>query len=116
MLNFTQHPATPEQLAAGVIDLLPNQRKHLIDRLTVNSLPTKVEIGHRCADIAQLALDLDATEVMIGCAPWMMATLERWLTYHGIKFFYAFSVRVSKETLTEGVIVKTSEFKHAGFI
>jgi len=120
ILNLTQHPATPEQSSAGVIDLPPAQKLTLSAWLTVNALPTRQEIEERCADIAMLAamaFEGHPAQAMIGGAPWMMRALEEALTDQGIKPVYAFSVRESAEqTQFDGTVIKVNVFKHVGFI
>lgn len=120
ILNLTQHPATSEQAAAGVVDLPADQRATLIDRLTVDALPTAGEIEARCADIAMLAAlasESHQNAAMIGGAPWMMARLEAALRDQGIDPVYAFSVRASVEqTQADGSVRKVNVFRHAGFV
>jgi len=53
---------------------------------------------------------------MVGGAPFLMATLERELRRFGITPLYAFSRRDVIETTEGGVTVKTSLFRHLGFI
>ena len=40
MLNLTQHLATPEQIAAGVIDLNEQKRAVLVSLLTFDGIPS----------------------------------------------------------------------------
>jgi hypothetical protein len=114
MINLTQHLASPEQTAAGVVDLPTLERAKLIALLTVGSLPTKADIAALSAAIAALAVG-NAT-AMVGGAAWMAAPLEAALAYEGIIPFYAFSVRSSVETVVDGKTVKTSIFRHVGFV
>lgn len=127
ILNLTQHLASQEQIAAGVIDLPSIERSTLVKLLTVEELPVASELEGRCEAIAKLAVhnglggdigdDPVFTKVMIGGAPWMMSTLEYALTNEGFIPVYAFSQRVSAETTKpDGTVVKTNVFKHAGFI
>ena len=120
ILNLTQHPATPEQLAAGVVDLPVEIREAVIALLTVNVLPTRQEIEDRCADIAMLAataFENHPSGAMIGGAPWMMSSLEGALMDQGIAPVYAFSVRESVEQVqADGSVQKIANFRHAGFV
>lgn len=50
ILNITQHPATPEQIAAGVVDLPADKRAALCSLLTFDALAAKAD-----AEIARLA-------------------------------------------------------------
>jgi hypothetical protein len=127
IINLTQHQASAEQLAAGVVDLPAAQRVLLAQSLTVDTLPTRAEIADRCANIAALAVhnglggdesdDPHPTAAMIGGAPWMMAELERALLDMGVPSVYAFSVRESAEQpQPDGSVRKVNVFRHAGFV
>ncbi|HAZ61050.1 MAG TPA: hypothetical protein DCY89_05695 [Gammaproteobacteria bacterium] len=117
MVNLTQHPATPEQLAAGVVDLGGPDLLELKELLTFDSLPSAKEVQARAWAISDIAADAGATEAMIGGAPYLMAPLERILQSRGIAVFYAFSVRETEEqTLPDGSVRKTAVFRHAGFV
>jgi len=111
ILNLTQHPATPEQIAAGVVDLQPEDAAYVRRWLTAETLESVLEWtdmdtdapeGHgsrdeRAAIIADRAAELGATRAMIGGAPWLMGPLERELRERGIQSLYAFSRRESVE-------------------
>jgi len=127
ILNLTQHLATSEQLAAGVVDLPEDKRAALTRALTVTTLPDRESIEARCDYIAELACqnglggddedDPHPRMAMIGGAPWLMSTLEQALTERGITPLYAFSVRESTERiLPNGTVQKINVFKHAGFV
>ena len=121
ILNLTQHPATTEQIEAGVVDLPDSVRPALIGWLTFSQLPSREEIEDRAEAIALLADSLLPEEgnpaAMIGGAPYLMAALEAALRNQRIRPLYAFSVRESAEqVLPDGTVRKTSIFRHAGFI
>jgi len=127
ILNLTQHAATEDQRAQGVVDLPDEQRKMLQQLLGFDKIPSTEEIMERAQEIAELAcyngLSGDGGDspfpiyAMIGGAPFLMAPLERALRERGIQPLYAFSVRQSVEKDdVDGKIVKTSVFKHAGFV
>ena len=116
ILNFTQHAATAEQLEAGVIDLMQHDLASLKALLNFVGLPTADEIYERAYAIAALAENLFAETVMVGGAPFLMPVLQKALQMRGITVLYAFSERVSVEKLVDGVVVKTNEFKHVGFV
>lgn len=127
ILNLTQHTASADQIADGVMDLPEAQRASLIDALTVDALPDREAIDARCDFIAELACqhglggddgdDQHPCKAMIGGAPWMMSALEDALISRGIEPVYAFSVRQSAErTLFGGKVEKFSFFQHAGFV
>lgn len=126
ILNLTQHPATPEQVEAGVFD--SSQREELAKLLTFEELPTHSEISERAFEIAVFARreynqnPFDA--VMIGGAPFLMAHLEWELKpdqdgFDGFapRILYAFSKRESIEQVQpDGSIRKVNVFRHTGFV
>lgn len=120
ILNLTQHPATPEQLAAGVVDLPPSKRAELSMLLTFDTLPTRQDVDARATQIASLALmyvDGEEPAVMIGGAPFLMSALEVAMDHVGITVVYAFSRRESvEEALPDGTVRKNALFRHAGFV
>lgn len=120
ILNLTQHAATADQLAAGVLDLPGAERAELVRLLTCDTLPTRQEIEARCADIAMLAtlvFDEHPTQAMIGGAPWMMSAMEGALLDQGIEPVYAFSTRESVEQQQpDGSVRKVNIFRHAGWV
>ena len=122
ILNLTQHAATPEQTAQGVVDLPNELRAELSRLLTVDDLPTQGEIADRCEAIAGLIHQTDADEapasVMIGGAPWMMGPLVAALRDAGVvQCLAAFSKRESVEVAqADGTVRKTAVFRHVGFL
>lgn len=123
ILNLTQHQATPEQIAQGVVDLQEEVRECLWALLTVNDLPTKAEIIDRCEAIAGLIYQTEADNapaaVMIGGAPWMMPQLVKSLQSAGVvQCLAAFSRRESFEHTdpATGAVTKTAVFRHIGFV
>lgn len=116
ILNLTQHAATAEQVAQGVIDLTGDDLATMKSLLTFVGLPSAETIYDRAYEVAKLADVCDVELVMIGGAPFFMGALERALQKRGIKPLYAFSERVSVEKIVDGVVVKTNEFKHIGFV
>jgi hypothetical protein len=127
IINLTQHPASAEQVCAGVVDLPTAQHSMLVQQLTVDTLPTRQEISDRCANIAALAVhnglagddadDPHPQAAMIGGAPWMMRALEDALLDMGVPSVYAFSVRESVEqSQPDGSVRKINVFRHAGFV
>jgi len=127
ILNLTQHPATPEQIAAGVVDLQDDQLAGIKTLLTFEQLPTRQEIEERAFLIVRLAFanalgaDMDEdpmpSRAMIGGAPFLMSALESALLDECITPIYAFSVRDSVEqTQPDGSVRKINVFKHVGFV
>ena len=118
ILNLTQHDATADQIAAGVLPA-GCEKEEVRELLTFDSLPSREWIEAKAQALADVARAhgplIDA--VMIGGAPYLMGPLERALKAQSIKALYAFSLRESGETPDgEGGVRKTTVFKHAGFI
>lgn len=117
IINLTQHDATAEQLAAGVVDLPAEDRANLQNWLTFDDLPTWQDVDLRAERIARLCISNGGKEAMIGGAPWLMAPLERWLTLYGVVPLYAFSRRESVEQIQpDGSVRKEAVFRHLGFV
>ena len=93
IINFTQHNATEEQVAAGVIDSIPAQVRAEV--LTFSSLPTVEEIWSRADKAVGLITPHvePGTQVMIGGAPFFMGRNPRFVGqvfrhYHFQNFLY----------------------------
>lgn len=113
IVNLTQHNATEEQQAQGIVDVSDVQE--LRYALTFVGMPTKENIVNRAAVIVQIAKANGAKKAMIGGAPYLMSELERQLINAKIVPCYAVSDRVTiEETLPDGSVKKTSVFKHIG--
>ena len=117
IINLTQHEATPEQKAAGVIDIVDlEDRKILIECLTFDELPDADEIADRARKLANMAQPY-ASHAMTGGAPYLMAPLEYELSWRGVQPLYAFSKRESvEEEQLDGSVKKTVIFRHLGFV
>lgn len=121
ILNLTQHPATAEQVQAGVVDLPEPERAELCKLLTFSECPSRNEVSERAADIAALAMDWlpesGDSHVMIGGALFLMSALELALMDLHMWPVYAFSRRESVEQVQpDGSVKKTAVFRHAGFV
>ena len=127
IVNLTQHTATPERIAQGVVDLNDEVRNALVTALTFEDLPTMADVEDAADVVAELACqngiggdDGDSPwpeAAMIGGAQFLMAPLEAALRSRGIKPVYAFSRRESVETTKpDGSVVKTNVFRHVGFV
>lgn len=127
ILNLTQHLATPDQKAAGVVDLPELGRQQLQKLITFETLPDDTELSDRAHAVASLAAQYielmaltdgePANTVLIGGAPYFMVPLEIALSHFGLFAVYAFSVREPVETHNpDGTVTKRNVFKHAGFV
>ena len=118
ILNLTQHQATPEQIAQGVIE--PIVKRQITQLLLFEELPSSELIKHRVDEIVCIVCGsgyLGVTHALIGGAPFLMAPLEKALRRVGIIPLYAFSERVSEEVhQPDGTVTKTNVFKHVGWV
>lgn len=126
IINLTQHPSTPEQLAAGVVDPTPEQRTEISRLLTFEELPDKADCQERARKLAFMAQRIvmahraaiaTGYSAMIGGAPYLMTPLAIELASVVIEPLYAFSMRESiEETQPDGSVRKTAVFRHKGFV
>lgn len=119
IVNLTQHWATPEQTAAGVIE--PANRKSIQALLTFEELPSAEDMASRAELLALMVTNMElgsgSRKVMIGGAPFFMSFLEKALKKEGHQPMYAFSRRESEDQVQEdGSIRKVAIFKHLGFV
>ncbi len=115
ILNLTQHPASAEQAAAGVVE--PADKEGVVRLLTFEEPPSREERAARAATLADLAVATGADAAMIGGAPFFMSALEGALAARGVRAVHAFSLRESVETtLPNGSVRKTNVFRHAGWV
>jgi len=113
IFNATQHPATPDQIQAGVIPTCDPQVKVL---LTFDSIPTKSDMIRRANEIAHIVgVQHQLNACMIAGAPYFMPILEETLVTHGLNVYYAFSKRESIEVIVGNAVEKKNVFKHKGF-
>jgi hypothetical protein len=117
VLNLTQHAATADQIAAGVVDVAPEHKQRLEELLTFHAPPKFDEIQRRADELAELAESYGANDAMIGGAPWLMSALESALMDKWITPCYSFSVRdcVERE-MPDGSVQKVNRFKHVAFV
>ena len=136
IINLTQHPATEDQIEAGVRDLEGEALATLKQALTFDVIPSPEEILFRAERIAWLVVkQVMAPEqywgkqdpyqsiyeagiaAMIGGAPYLMPPLERALKEVGVEPLYAFSTRESvEEVQPDGSVRKVAIFRHTGWI
>jgi hypothetical protein len=121
ILNFTQHDATPEQVAAGVVEPESADKEKIQRAITFEDLPSPGDLRRRATVCALLARDLmakyDCDGVMIGGAPFFMSHLESALRSFRVPYCYSFSRREAAEQIQpDGSVKKTHVFRHVGFI
>lgn len=119
IINMTQHEATEDQRAAGVIEPLPkDQRQEL---LTFKTLPEGHEVWWRAREVACVAATLckrhRTSEVLIAGAGFLMLPLTQMLWSLDLTPLWSFSERVAEESPGEdGVVELRYRFKHTGFV
>ena len=118
ILNLTQHTATAEQTAQGVVDPEGRDKELFSKLLTFLDIPSKKEMEARADKlVAHWCGDYMTDGVMIGGAPFFMPILERKFREQGVDVHYAFSRRESVDSVQpDGTVTKTSVFKHVGFV
>ena len=122
ILNFTQHDATDEQIADGVVDFAEEHKRQISILLTfapptpsINKIRSRAKLAARW--VRQHAPDTKMfKKVMIGGAPFFMTPLGLALEKEGFVPVFAFSKRESmEEALPGGGICKKQVFRHLGF-
>ena len=127
ILNLTQHAATAEQLADGVVEPTPEVRAEIVALLTCDDLPTPAQIDSRARCLAYSACawlrannpaqGIAANAAMIGGAPWLMESLATALRRANVRPVFAFSKRESVEQVqADGSVRKVASFRHVGWI
>jgi hypothetical protein len=120
ILNLTQHPASADQIAAGVVDMTGPALAALKAALTFDAAPVGAEIKARAATIAEIASAAgggDCASAMIGGAGYLMPALESALWARSIEPLHAFTRReVVESTGADGAVTKTAVFRHAGWV
>lgn len=108
--NLTQHAPTADQISAGVGTPDPAMKS----LLTFIELPQAPDLKSRAAAVAEYACA--GSSAMIGGAPYFMPYLVAALKERNVTPLFSFTERVSSEATIDGKVVKTSEFKHIGFV
>ena len=126
ILNFTQHNLTKEQIDSLVeegftlknVETEIEAPEYLKNCLTFTECPSREELNNKARALADYAqIYCEATDVIVGGAPYFMGALETALIERGIKPRYAFTERVAVETVNpDGSTTKTSIFRHSGWV
>ena len=124
ILNFTQHTLTKEQIESlvgegfNLENIETEAPEYLKNCLTFTECPSREELQFRAGALADYAQNQgEATDVIVGGAPYLMGALETALIERGIKPRYAFTERVVEETVNpDGTTTKTSVFRHSGWV
>ena len=116
ILNLTQHIVTDEQVKDGVFEPHKEDKEKIKEILTFKNLPSKDDIKNRANKLRAFVITYGVDKVMIGGAPYLMSELERSLKEFNIQPLYSFTQRISIAKNINGEKVKTSIFKHIGFV
>lgn len=121
ILNLTQHSATPDQIAAGVVDPPADLHAQVRAALTFTELPAAEMLRAAARTLSRLArqgADLTGGDlVMVGGPGWLMPVLAARLRLEGLEPVHAFSRRESaEEKQADGSIRKVAVFRHLGFV
>lgn len=122
IINLTQHVATQDQIAAGVVEPSAEDKKNIQSLLTFEELPSVEDLEGRAYSLATLVTNMGSAnashhKVMIGGAPFFMGRLAAALKAQGHRPVYAFSRRESVDQhQPDGTVRKVAVFKHLGFV
>jgi hypothetical protein len=117
IFNLTQHQATPDQIKAGVKPRTKDEQSKVQELLSFDAAPSGEEIVARAIRLARLAKESGCDKAMIGGAPYLMAALQQALLNAGVEPLYAFTQRVSADSVQpDGTIKKISVFRHSGWV
>lgn len=118
--NATQHLATTEQKAQGVVDLPEELRKQLTEHLTFEDIPSSEMLRARSIAVVGQIMAAGAKpgdSIMLGGAPFLMEELSHTAREVGLITVFAFSRRESAEqVMPDGSIKKVAVFRHLGFV
>lgn len=115
--NMTQHALLPSQLADGLLEFSDETHRRIRKLMTFEELPEAAEIENRAEQMATLAAEYSADGVMIGGAPYLMPALRAALRNRGVRAFYAFSIRRSKDIkMPDGTMEKHACFQYLGLV
>lgn len=115
LLNLTQHVATAEQLADGVIEPDELTKKTIRGLLTIHGQPDPVEISMKAQGLTNLVANGGYDGAMVGGKLHLMVNLLHLMNLKGLVCFEADSERVSKDIDNgDGTVTKTTTFQHIG--
>jgi hypothetical protein len=123
IVNATRHPASPQQVEAGVIEPEPEAKAEMVEIMTFETCPSGKDVetaAKKFAAIVKKQVEKAlAAKVMIGGAPFFMAPVVKAIQDVApyIKIVYAFSQREAVETVADdGTVTKKTIFVHKGFV
>lgn len=116
IINLTQHPATADQVAAGVTANPPAGWGEVATFDDLDPETVGRQVGEAVNFAIHAARAAGAQTAMIGGALWLMAPLAAGLRKAGVTPVFAASRRESVEETTPDGVVKRAVFRHIGFI
>lgn len=115
--NLTQHSLTEEQKKDNIQELPAPLSKQVRELLTFIAPPTLADVQQRAEQLAELAVTAGAEGAMLGGAPFLMAQLTQSLKQRGVRTYFSFSLRRSKEVhQPDGRVEKHSVFSYEGLV
>jgi hypothetical protein len=116
ILNLTQHKATKEQVAGGLVEPSEETKRMVQELLTFTFPPSKQTILISAKLLTQIAKESGCEYALIGGASYLMAPLEKELRFARLIPVYSFTERASEEKLVDGKVIKTNSFVHIQWI
>ena len=118
ILNITQHKATKEQIADGIVQPSADDKVTIERILTFDKITncTQESIEDRADKLVAICKEYKADGALIAGAPWLMSLLEKKLMFACVKSYYAFSERVCEEKVVDGKTITTRTFKYGGLV
>jgi hypothetical protein len=123
IVNATRHPASSDQVAAGVVEPQDHAKEDMIDIMTFDECPPGHVVTEKARRFAKIVVDQverhQAAKVMIGGAPFFMSPVVEAIKDVApyIEVVYAFSQREAVETIEDdGSVTKKTVFVHKGFV
>lgn len=115
ILNLTQHISTPEQ---DCVEPSKEDKARIQELLTFDSIESASSdsMFSKAQEIADIAAGYRPESAMIGGALYFMTFLEVALAERGIQPLYSFTKRTVVEVVENGLVKKTSVFKHVGWV
>jgi hypothetical protein len=88
IVNLTQHPATPKQIAAGVVDLQGSSLEILKRFMAIEEPQSETYMQSAAGILASLVVAADAEAAMVDGESFLADTLEMALKERNIKPLY----------------------------
>ena len=116
ILNLTQHNASPQQVAAGVVE--PQDKESVRDIITFKEMPDGETLKEKAVALANVAKSEGYDRVMIGGAPYFNSVVETACKAVGVQPVYAYTAPPVSKVVNnpDGSVTTTKVFEFKGFI